>query len=362
MPDLNLALYYPSMEFRSINWLKGMLLFWDGIRRIVPDSYTPNDDDKIKPFLEAEIIQSIDPGDDATKIANEFKDKLETLYNDAAALDWIKNPEDFEKHYRIHPEKVDARLREVLSSKEISLATKDWLHLSEEFGRFYMFYRANAMAERRRLAKITDSKEAWTASYYFDYDGKIDAYTRFDTNKHIVTLMLRNFIPGNIEEIPVSSIISFREKHRDERKGFIESVKNFSVKLSNIDDPKIVEDAINEYKKDIEQSIQDFRESLVSLKLTSLTGIKTISVPVAFNAAGYFGEWNWEYRLISSIAGVALGLLTSYADYREKRKKLVKECDFSYIYFLNNTFDKWHYNGGSLNYHLFRQIEEFVND
>jgi hypothetical protein len=46
-----------------------------------------------------------------------------------------------------HPEKVDARLRDVLSSREISLATKDWLNVSEEFGRFYMFYLANAMAD-----------------------------------------------------------------------------------------------------------------------------------------------------------------------------------------------------------------------
>jgi hypothetical protein len=362
MPDLNLALYYPSMEFRRIEWLKGMLLFWDGIRRIVPKSYIPHDCDEIKPFLETGLIQSIDPGEDAAKICNEFKDKLENLYNNAAALDWIRRPQDIEKHYRIHPEKVDARLRDILSSKEISLATKDWLHVSEEFGRFYMFYLANAMAERRGLAKITDTKEAWTASSYFDYDGTIDADTRFDTNKHIITLMLRNFIPGNIKEIPSNSIISFREKYRDERKRFIDSVKTFIVKLSNIDDSKILEDAINEYKKDVEQSIKDFRESLASLRIVSLTGIKTISIPVGFNVAGYFGEWNWEYKLISSIAGLALGLLTSYADYREKRKKLIKQSDFSYIYFLNNSFDKWHYNGGSLNYHLFRQIEEFVND
>ena len=362
MADLNLALYYPSMEFPNIDWLKGMLLFWDGIRRIVPNSYTPNDKDDIRPFLEAGIIHSIDPGKDAADIANEFQRKLDSLYNNAAALDWIKRPEDFEKHYRIHPDKVDARLRDLLSSREISIATKDWLNVSEEFGRFYMFYLANAMAEKRGLAKITDRKEAWTASCYFDYDGTLDSYADLDADKHIVTLMLRNFIPDNIEEIPANSIISFREKHRDERRRFIEAVKNFSTKLSNIDDMLIIEDAINEYKKDIESSIKDFRESLRSLKFTSLTGIKTISFPVGFNVAGYFGEWNWQYKTISSVAGLALGFLTSYADYREQRKKLIKESDFSYIYFLRDTFDNWHYDGGPLNYHLYRQIEEFVND
>ncbi len=201
MAGLNLALYYPSMEFNNVDWLKGMLLFWDGIRRIVPNSYKPYDNYDVEAFIDAGIIESIDPGKDAANIANEFRDKLENLYNGAAALDWIKRPQDYEKHYRIHPEKVDARLRNVLSSREISLATKDWLNVSEEFGRFYMFYLANAMAEKRELAKITDIKEAWTASCYFDYDGTVDGDANFDTDKQIVTLMLNDFIPANIEEI-----------------------------------------------------------------------------------------------------------------------------------------------------------------
>ncbi len=362
MVDLNLALYYPSMEFNDIDWLKGMLLFWDGIRRIVPESYTPYDNHDVEAFIDAGIIKSIDPSKDAANIANEFSDKLKNLYDGAAALDWIKRPQDYEKHYRIHPEKVDARLRNVLSSKEISLATKDWLNVSEEFGRFYMFYLANAMAEKRGLAKITESKEAWTVSCYFDYDGAVDGDVDFDTNKQIVTLMLRDFIPENIEEISTNSIISFREKYRDERRCFIESVKTFITKISDIDDPQIVRDAINEYKKDIESSIKDFRGSLTSLKFTSLTGIKTISFPVGFNAITLLGTGGFEYAIISSVAGLALGLLTSYVNYKEKRKKMIKECDFSYIYFLSNTFDKWHYDGGPLNYHLYRQIEEFIND
>jgi len=362
MAGLNLALYYPSMEFHDIDWLKGMLLFWDGIRRIVPKSYTPHDDYDVEAFVDAGIIKPIDPSKDAANIADEFKEKLDNIYKGAAALDYIERPDEHERQYRIHPEKVAARLRDVLSAKEISLATKGWLQVSEEFGRFYMFYLANKMAEKRGLAKITESKEAWTASCYFDYDGAVDGCVDFDTNKQILTLMLRDFIPENIEGIPAKTIISFREKYRDERRHFIESVKTFVTRISDIDDPQIVRDAINEYKKDIESSIKDFRGSLTSLKFTSLTGIKTISFPVGFNAITLFGTGGFEYVTISSIAGLALGLLTSYVGYKEKRKTMIKECDFSYIYFLSNTFDKWHYDGGPLNYHLYRQIEEFIND
>lgn len=359
---INFALYYPSMEFRSISWLKGMLLFWDGIRRIVPESYTPNDDEEIKPFIDAGIIKSIDPGKDAAAIADEFTKKLDSLYKGAAALSWIEEPQGYEKHYRIHPDKVDARLRDVLSSKEITIATKDWLNVSEEFGRFYMFYLANSVAKKRGLAKITDSEEAWTASSYFDYEGELYSDMPFEETKQVVALMLRNFIPRNIGDIPADSIISFREKHIDERKKFIDSIKRYSKAISSIDDPQIIEDAVNEYKKDVEKSITDFKDSLRTLKVKSFIGIKMFAFPLAANVMNWLGAWNFEYQIISTVAGLAIGLLTSFVDYKEKRKKLVKESDFSYIYSMKGTFDNWHYGGVPLNYHLFRRIEEFVND
>jgi hypothetical protein len=364
MTDLNFALYYPSMEFRNVAWLKGMLLFWDGIRRIVPESYTPNDVDEVKPFLEAEIIKSIDPRQDAAKIADEFRNKLEGKRYTAAALSYMERSEDHELYYRIHPDKVDSRLRDLLSAKEISKATKDWLYVSEEFGRYYMLYLANSIAESRGLAKIIDSTEAWAASTYFDYEGEIDVDTPFEeSDQAIITLMLRDFVPANIQAIPAKSVLLFREKYRDERRRFLESIKTYITKISNINDPQTIQDVVNEYKKDVEASIKDFKESLRSLKFTSLTGIKAIAFPLSTNVVHWLGICTYEDQVITTaVAGLALGLLTSYREYKEKRKTLIKECDYSYIYFLENILGNWQYKRGPLNYHLYRQIEEFIND
>jgi hypothetical protein len=361
MTNINLALYYPSMEFQNTDWLKGMLLFWDGIRRIVPASYQPNDNDEVKAFINEGIIDSIDPGKDAVDIANNFIIDLEHLYNDAAALYWIKKPQEFKEHYRIHPAKIDARLRDILSSREISLATKDWLQVSEEFGRYYMFYLANAMAEKRGLAKITDFEEAWTASSYFDYNGMIEKNPVLASDKQIITLILKDFIPANIQEIPTNSIISFRENYRDERKRFIESIKTFVTNISSISDTKTISDAINEYKKDVESSLTDFRKTLARLKCTSLIGIKTISFPIGVNIPTLLGNSNFEYIIASNVIGLSLGFLTSYMDYQGKKKSMAKECDFSYLYFMSGSLDNW-YDGNSLMHHLYRNLHEFIDD
>lgn len=34
----NIALYYPTIDIQDEGWLKTALLFWDGIRTIVPES------------------------------------------------------------------------------------------------------------------------------------------------------------------------------------------------------------------------------------------------------------------------------------------------------------------------------------
>ena len=36
-------LYYPSIEFQSMDWVKSSILLWDNVYRIVPKGYEPND-------------------------------------------------------------------------------------------------------------------------------------------------------------------------------------------------------------------------------------------------------------------------------------------------------------------------------
>lgn len=42
------ALHYPSIEFQDTEALKRSLLVWDGIHRIVPSGYTPQDDAEVR--------------------------------------------------------------------------------------------------------------------------------------------------------------------------------------------------------------------------------------------------------------------------------------------------------------------------
>jgi len=53
------ALYYPSIEFQSEEWVKMALLFWDHGYRIVPVGHTPNDSFEIQTFIDNGLVINI---------------------------------------------------------------------------------------------------------------------------------------------------------------------------------------------------------------------------------------------------------------------------------------------------------------
>lgn len=46
------ALYYPYIHIRDVNWLKATLLWFQQVRRIVPDQFTLKDFKQVKEFTE----------------------------------------------------------------------------------------------------------------------------------------------------------------------------------------------------------------------------------------------------------------------------------------------------------------------
>src|SRR5215471_12941354 len=50
VPDRD-ALYYPYIHIRDVNWLKGTLLCFPQVRRIVPSDFPLNDSAEVRKFL-----------------------------------------------------------------------------------------------------------------------------------------------------------------------------------------------------------------------------------------------------------------------------------------------------------------------
>jgi hypothetical protein len=269
----NYALYYPTLEFQSYEWLWSATLLWDKIYRIVPKSYAPEDPDNVKALVEdGSIGISINPDKYLGEVAKKFTEDLENKNWNACALK-IHDPENAE-YVRLHKDKVDVRLKEMIIAKN-AVINEEWFQIPTDFGALYMTYLAKEISEKNNLQIVSDLPAAWMGITYFKYDGRIDENVFSDEyTNHLANLIIQDFIPQNILSLTPNAIINFRNKRKDERQKFLSSIKAAASQLANCKDPKIVFDLIEDIKKDIEESLKEYIRKYGPFKCNGLDRIR----------------------------------------------------------------------------------------
>ncbi|KJS20070.1 MAG: hypothetical protein VR72_16060 [Clostridiaceae bacterium BRH_c20a] len=353
----NYALYYPNIEFQNFQWLYSAALIWDKIYRIVPSSYTPHDPKNVKDLFEdGEIGIFLDPSNYAKEVADEFLSKLENEDWDAAALTRID-----EDYARIHKEKVDVTLRDMIISTGGIDSGENWYFVPTNFEAQYMTYLANSMAEKNNLSIISDKPAAWACSTYYSYNGQVNDFPQIDDSTQLASLLFKEIIPVNLTDISIEELLKFRKSKKDERQNFMRAINNAANQISNCSDPKIINDLVHDLMLDVEQALKDYRKCLGDFKYNSLTGLYSIAIPVATEVINQTAHIRSQELQILSALGVAIGVVTSIREYRKSKVSLAKESDYSYLLQMRNRWEKV-YQGGSYSYFLSRQIEEFIND
>jgi len=309
---------------------------------------------------DGEIGIHLDPSNYTKDIASEFISRIESREWDAAAL-----VTDIPAEYRgLHPEKVDVSLREALVLRGLGTNRREWLNVPTEFEKLYMLYLANHIADKNRLSLLTDSPSAWTGSTYFHFSGMIEDFPTEDYTQQQSTMVVRDIIPSNIIEIEPYEILKFRRKYRDERTRLLQALRTSAKTLSECDDPLIVKDHMEDIRRDIESALKDYQDSLSTLNIISLTGLKSITFPVYTGVAStLFGQaLDPSKLLIASISGIALGLISGIKEWKKKNAALSKQSNYSYLYHLGREWKNITREGNDYNYYLCRQMEEFIND
>ncbi len=361
MTTPNYVLYYPTIEFQNYAWLWSASLLWDRIYRIVPEGYIPEEPENVRVLTETgEIGISIHPDTYAKEIAEEFLDKIESGEWSAAALEF----EMPEAYARLHQDKVDVELRNIIIAKGCGAAHNEWLYVPVEFEALYMTYLAEQVSRQNNLQLISDSAAAWTGATFFKYNGEIVEFPYEDQTQQLAILVVRDFIPQNILDIHPESIVKFREKYRDERQRFILAIRNAAKAFSECEDEVVYRDRFEDLKKEIENSLTDYRGSLQALNVAAWTGIKSISFPVVTKVATEIAGKELDVATLSIVSalGIGLGLVSGFSDWKEKRRKLERESDFSYLMHLKRNWKGSAMYKNDYNYFLCREMEEFIND
>jgi hypothetical protein len=326
---MNNALYYPTIEFNNFQWLWSAALVWDNIYRIVPENYEPDDGANIKKLMEESGIGlHVHPGKYGEKIAADFVQKLESNEWDADALRTnYSGDADF---INIHSDKIGNDLRNILIAKGVD-QLDDWLRVPSSFGTLYMTYLAECMSKENNLHLVSDLPAAWIGSTYFKYDGKVEDSPSGDFPYQLANLVIKDFIPENITDVTTDQLIKFRRERKDERHNFMEMIKKASVTISECKDPEIIIDQINAFKKDVDSAVKEFKDSMDLFKVTGWSGFKSLSFPIVTDVATKIVPIDATSAAVLSGIGLLLGLIIGIKEYNQKRVKLNRESDYSYL-------------------------------
>jgi len=355
------VLYFPSIEFQTDNWVKSSLLYWDKIYRIVPENYEPKDSKLILEAQEKDLIRNIildeketrDSGDQFLK----FIDKLEQL---PAGLDTGSEGTSY-----VHEDKIDKRLYPSLRKLGNIYNQNGWLNFPTKLARGYMFYLATAVAKNRGgFSMSTDNPDNWVVSSFFTENGNFNDYTYDrEADGYYSSLVLDSFIPADLSNVSMSSIIEFLDDEKEQKEKFRSKVSNFTSSLSNCHNQETVSELIEDQLQEIENAKNDLKNSMSfvpNLKSCFYTCLMT-GIPLAASALEYFtGGSQDPFNYYSIGASLTVGAVAAYNDFSQAKANRKENSFASYLVDVDKKFASPNKKGTYFN--LGYSFNEFVND
>lgn len=357
-------LYYPTIEFSATDyeWLWRAALLWDKVYRIVPDGYALNEPRNIQELCSTgEIGIPLCPRTYSAKASKQFITKLESRDWQAAALEFQTDDiEKYENYTRLHKDKVDVSLRNLMLLNPKTVEDDDWLYVSKEMSNQYMIYLATEIAKSNNLSLNTHNPDVWTASTFFLHDGKVQesffpgSNYKESSKAALAPVIVNSIFPDNILNITPNQILEFRTKRKDERKQFQQAFDLFCDKLSQATDPKILNQIWEDEKKEIEYALTEYKKSMDILKVIKWGGYITSIITIATDALGYT-DFNTNVIQGITSAGLGIGLLTG----RLEKHFSPPPTPYSYLSEARSLAPDGYKD---YSYALYRKMEEFIND
>lgn len=358
---LGKAFYYPYIEIRDINWLKQALLYWDGLRRMVPPGFLPNDSPDICQVIDAGFLENTSPENYRQAASERFLQQFKPLtnkiiwpqiekllgYDSISHQEFLVSDTDFfspdaqeflgnnfwniENFQNLAPvgHLYDGQAtNEVFKTLEsLQLANKSdagGYEVHALLGGFYRMCLATEMSEMIGIPLVTDAYHYKTCGEYFSFGSPIKKNPSEDTVGVLVELDIEFPTSQFLEQIPLSKIIQFHNRRKDERKRFREAIESTISGAESISDPYALQDFFALKKNEVQSAFQEHRRSLLDLNISSFNNLLKVNVPTAITATVAAG---WIAPTVAPViagVGITVGLVTWWTEVRQKTRDAKK--------------------------------------
>lgn len=349
-------LYYPSIEFQSTEWVKSSLLLWDKVYRIVPEGCEPKDNDEIRAFVDAGLIENIMPTNDEKKsIEKRFKRTCKQMESPQYRPAGLQSTD----YDLIHVDKIDNRLYPYLDeiSKNIDFSGNEWVKMSKPLARSYMFILSKAIAESRNMNQGTDNPDIWSVGQYFSNKGNFgDCVKNPSAKSYLCSLVLDDIIPQNIEQVSAYDIIAFSTNRQPERELLRLKIDGLMDKLTNVRTQEHAHDIVNDFVNSVEREKESFKRSMSFRSSTEYGKALMTGINLSFGAMTALSWTGTPFSMQHLSAAVLFGAVGAYLNHR-KVKQLTTSSDVSMLVGIDSLKRTL-----PINLECMNSLDEFVND
>jgi hypothetical protein len=348
------AMYYPNIDVES-NWLKTSLLYWDSVRRIIPQEaeWEIHDSPDIRRSLEEGCLINTSPADyreaasqlfienflpllekGLSKPARQVKQLARRLNRQRS--DGFLHQSNMPPQGYVHPNKITHRLIGELQRRGCIKEEGNWLRVPQLVSGLYMVCLGGEMSRRIGTPLLTDVKEFATGGEYALF-GTAPPVNELEERRNVLLkLGLRFPRPDALAQVPMQRVIEFNRQSFAERKQLRLALDGIVSQSQSITDFHALQDFWNERKRDVSETIQQHRRRLDEIGVSAgFMSFLKISAPLMVTLIP-----NTEWIDTSALAamGLAIGAVDWWANLRGKRELQERNCPWHYALRLEKTF------------------------
>jgi hypothetical protein len=330
-----IGLYYPFIHVRSEQWLKMALLYWDKIRRIVPDEYELEDGMYgSKPAVDDGSVERVSPTKYLQLAAERFRTTvIPSLQRDQQRDDLpltkaFEHINEWGASYEMHPGKVDTTLQRELLAQQLAVAEQGDTHyrMPRAIGIAYMLCLAQTISTAVHAEPVTHDPLAAKLSSALSFQPD-------DTTDRIPALVALDLpFPDAeaLQQVPWKKLLQFRKRNAALRIDFRSTIAEILAKIPQEADSQAVTDVLERERVRLKSAIEQHKQALDRLVTSTTVSSLQISIPTTIATALTSGSLPTSSVIALGTTVVALLTVGWWAKYQTDRARLV-ESPYQYL-------------------------------
>jgi hypothetical protein len=312
------ALYFPHLEFASSAWVKGALLYWDGLARLF-GRVSPSDEPEIQELVEAGLIEpiSVDPFREQIKclFGARFADLLRQRGRLPEAIPEVRGFRGRENEFLGQEVEELAEELERQGRREAADVVRGAPFQTMPL---LLTFAAHVIAGARELAPVTDDSLFSGIETYFAEESITDDPKTAPAELAGAELLIPTPSPEALAALSIAQLLEVREKLGNERREFRQRVEAHKAAIAKLPSVEAVRDHVTAFAAEIKVNLEAQRDALKAANFEEAWSIVRVTAPASISLATVAAAA--ESPILGPIAGigtVALGVTHWLMHHRE---------------------------------------------